>query len=126
MRRLLRRRKPRGRETLYLLIDDTHMVKGARKMPDVSKIWDHAEERFVRAHIVVSATVLFRDDTLPWWFELWWQRKQGGCPYREFTEPAADLIRCLRAPSRLKARVLFDGRYLLPTVVQACESREIT
>src|SRR3974390_452879 len=66
----LRWLRPRAGEFIYLLIDDTRISNRGRKMAGVKKIWDHAQQRFVRGHMVVTAAVVFRSITLPWRFHL--------------------------------------------------------
>ena len=75
---LLRWRKPRRGEVIYLIIDDTRIAKQGKKMFGVSKIWDHKEQRFVRGHIVVTAAILFRGVTLPWRFDRWLPKRWAG------------------------------------------------
>lgn len=123
---LLTRMRPRKREEIYLLIDDTRIAKRGRRMFAVTKIWDHAQHRFVYGHIVVTGAVLFRGVVWPWRFELWVPRRHAGSQYRKMTEIAAEMIRAFQPPPHLKVRVLFDAFYLCPTVTQACAARGFT
>jgi SRSO17 transposase len=126
VRSILRRMKPRRREMIYLLIDDTRIPKRGRKMFGVSKIWDHKQQRFVHGHFVVTAANLFRGVTLPWRFDLWLPKRWAGRSYRKSTEIAAQMIRSFEPPRGLKVRVLFDAFYLCPTVTKACQARGFT
>ena len=120
---LLGRMRPHRGEVIYLVIDDTRIAKRGYKMAGLTKIWDHAEQRFVRGHVVVTGAILFRGVTLPWRFELWQPKQHAGRGYRKVTEIAAQLIRDFTPPEGLKVRVLFDAFYLSPLVTQACAER---
>jgi hypothetical protein len=52
--------KPKAKEVIYLIIDDTRIEKRGRTMEAVTKIYDHKTLRFVRGHIVVTAALMFR------------------------------------------------------------------
>ena len=58
--RTLRWMKPKAKEVIYLIIDDTRIEKRGRTMEAVTKIYDHKTLRFVRGHIVVTAALMFR------------------------------------------------------------------
>lgn len=125
-RRILRRMRPRSGETIYLLLDDTRIVKRGKKMEGLCKLWDHARQCFAYGHIVVTAAILFRGVVLPWRLELWESAKSARHRFRKLTHIAADLIRQFTPPAGVKVRVLFDAFYLCPAVVRACESRGFT
>lgn len=125
-RRVLQSMRPRKGEVVYLLLDDTRIVKRARKMDDVSKLWDHTHQRFAKGHTVVFAAVHFRGVTLPWRLEVWQAKSWAGARYRKPTEIAAALINEFRPPSGVKVRVLFDAYYLCAPVTSACQSRGFT
>jgi SRSO17 transposase len=123
---LLCRLQPRAGEWLYLLIDDTRIGKRGRHMPAVKKIWDHAEQRFVRGHIVITAAVVFRGLVLPWRFHLWLPKEYCARKHRKFlkmTAIAAEIVRRFTPPKGVKVRVLFDAFYLCPSLTAACENR---
>jgi hypothetical protein len=124
--RILRRMKPRSGETIYLLLDDTRIVKRGKKMEGVCKLWDHTHQCFAYGHTVVTAAILFRGVVLPWRLELWESEKSAKRRFRKLTQIAADLIRQFTPPAGVKVRVLFDAFYLCPAVVRACESRGFT
>lgn len=117
---LLGRMHPRQGEVIYLILDDTRIAKRGRKMAGLSKIWDHACQRFVYGHMIVTAAILFRGVMLPWRFTVWQPRKQAGSHFRTLTELAAAMISEFAAPAGLKVRVLFDAFYLSPVVTKAC------
>lgn len=124
--RVLARMKPRRGETLYLVIDDTRIVKRGKKMEGTSKLWDHAHQCFAHGHTVVMAAVVFRGVVLPWRLEMWLAKRWAGAKYRKLTQIAADLIREFTPPGGLKVRVLFDAFYLCAAVVRACQSRKFS
>ena len=72
--RTLGRMKPKAKEFLYLIIDDTRIEKRGRKMDAVTKIYDHKTLRFVRGHIVVKAAIMFRGVVMPWKIDPWESR----------------------------------------------------
>lgn len=126
---VLRSMRPRKGEWLDLIIDDTRTAKRARTMAGIQKIWDHAAQRFVRGHIIVTAAVHFRGVTLPWRFALWLPAdycRHEGLLYRRATDIAAELIRSFVPPKGVRVRVLFDAFYLCQTVTSACESQGFT
>jgi SRSO17 transposase len=125
--RLLSRLGPQPGEVLYLLIDDTRIAKRGKRMAHLSKIWDHAKQRFVRGHLVVTAAWYFRGVVLPWRFDLWKPKATAGAGYRKTTELAARLIREMPlVVEGLKVRVLFDAFYLCPATAGACRDRGFT
>lgn|SRR5512138_94569 len=119
----LRWMKPVRGEELCLLIDDTRIAKRGRQFEGISKLWDHAHQKFAYGHMVVTAAVLFRGVVLPYRMVLWLPKDFAGADYRKTTEIAADIIRQFEPPAGLKVRVLFDAFYLCGPVTQACESR---
>jgi DDE family transposase len=125
-RRVLQSMQPRKGEVVYLLLDDTRIVKRARKMDDVSKLWDHTHQRFASGHTVVVAAVHFRGVTLPWRLEVWQAKSWAGARYRKPTEIAAALIHEFQPPPGIKVRVLFDAYYLCAQVTNACQTRGFT
>lgn len=125
----LRWMKPKRGEVLEVLIDDTRIAKRGKQMTALSKIWNDAEQRFVRGHVVVHAALRFRGVTLPWSFELWLPKnfcRGERLAYRKPTEIAAEMIRVFEPPRGVKVRVLFDAYYLCPLVTKACEGRGFT
>jgi SRSO17 transposase len=129
VRQLLCWLQPRAGEWLYLIIDDTRIGKRARTMAGVKKIWDHAEQRFVRGHIVITAAVVFRGLVLPWRFHLWLPKEYCARKHRKFlkmTTIAAAMVSSFTPPKGVKVRVLFDALYLCKSMTAACENRGFT
>jgi hypothetical protein len=125
----LRWMKPQPGEVLYLLIDDTKTAKRGKKMAALTKIWDHAQQRFVHGHILVHAAIVFRGVTWPWSFEMWLPEKycrDQKLAYRKLTRIAAEMIRAFEPPRGVQVRVLFDAFYLCALVTKACENRDFT
>ena len=122
--RELKRLDAQPGETIEWIIDDSRIAKRGRKMAAVTKIWDHAEQRFVRGHIVVTAALRFRGVIWPWELELWLPESYVGkkC-YRKMTEIAAQIIQRLPDFAGLDVHVLFDAFYLCPLVTKACAAR---
>jgi SRSO17 transposase len=122
--RELKRLGARPSEVLEWIIDDTRIAKRGRKMAALSKLWDHAEQRFVRGHIVVTVALRFRGVVWPWELELWLPEKYVGKKgYRKMTEIAAQMIGRLPSFAGLRVHVLFDAFYLCPPVTKACAAR---
>ena len=122
--RELKRLDPQPGETLEWIIDDSRIAKRGRKMAAVTKIWDHAEQRFVRGHIVVTVALRFRGVVWPWQLELWLPLSYVGKKrYRKMTEMAAQMIHRLPDFAGLRVHVLFDAFYLCPLVTKACAAR---
>lgn len=124
--RALGQMKPKAKEVIYLIIDDTRTEKRGRKMDAVTKIYDHKTQRFVRGHIVVTAAIMFRGVVMPWKIELWIPKDQSQGAYRKINQIAAEMINQFAPPAGLRVRVLFDAYYLAVNVVKACESRGFT
>lgn len=121
--RLLAAMKPKAKEVLYLLIDDTRIAKRGKKMDHLSKIYDHKNQCFVRGHMAITAAIVFRGVILPWRVVLWKPKKTTGRAYRKSTAIAAELIESFEPPKGLKIRVLFDAFYLCPAVTKACQRK---
>ena len=125
--RMLADMQPQPGEVLYLLIDDTRMLKRGKKMGLLSKIWDHKEQKFGRGHIALTGAMEFRGVVLPWRLELWKPKKVTGTrAYVKLTAMAAAMIRDFQPPVGVTVRVLFDAFYLCPEVTKTCESRGFT
>lgn len=123
---LLRRMRPRSGEVVELLIDDTRILKRAKQMPFLYKLYDYKYRRFFVGHMLVVAAVRFRGVVMPWRLELWKPRRDVGRAYRKSTEIAAAMIQAMPTLKGLKIRVLFDGFYLCQPVVRACQDRGFT
>src|SRR4029077_14479051 len=106
VQRTLRALRLRKNETIDLVIDDTRIVKRARKMADVGQLWDHCHQRFAHGHIMVTAAVVVRGITLPWAWRVWKRRKSAGATYTKLTDLAAELVRAFPVPSGVRVRVL--------------------
>ena len=61
-------------------------------MARVSEIWDHKRQKFVRGHIVLFASILFRRTVLPWRLHLQKPKGQPGPRYRKLTDLTAAMI----------------------------------
>jgi hypothetical protein len=124
--RALRRLRVRKGDVLDLILDDTRCVKRGRKMADLSKLWDHAHQRFGHGHAVLTAAIHVRGVTLPWALRVWQPKKVAGAGYRKLTDLAAELVASFTPPPGVRVRVLFDAAYLCPQVTQACKDRGFT
>lgn len=124
VQRILRRLRLRKNETIDLILDDTRLLKRARKMADVSPLWDHTHKRFARGHYLVLAAVAVRGLVLPWGLRVWHPQKNSS--YRKLTELAADLVQAFPVKRGVRVRVLFDAAYLSPVLTQACQARGFT
>ncbi len=124
--RIVQAMKPRRGEPIHLIIDDTQIEKRGKKMDGVSKIWNQKSHSFIRGHIVVMATILFRGVSIPWAIELWIPKAEAGSSYRKLNQIASSMIRSFPLRFGLKVRVLFDAAYLAQSVVRVCESKGFT
>lgn len=124
VQRTLRRLRLHQGESIDLILDDTRLLKRARKMADVSTLWDHSRKQFARGHYLVLAAVAVRGLVLPYGLRVWHPQKNSG--YRKLTELAADLVREFPVKRGVRVRVLFDAAYLSPALTRACEARGFT
>lgn len=122
---LKRLRRKRDRRC-YLILDETQILKRAKKMAGVRKLYHHASGRYGTGHTMVKACLYYRGVTIPWAVALCLtpqDAQRQGQPFRKQTQRAADMIRQAPLPTDLQVTVLFDAYYLCPVVVQACTQR---
>lgn len=123
---LLRALAPQPGDTVYLILDDSKKGKRGKRMDAVAKMKDPTTDAYMRGHQYVCATLLFRQQVIPWGIRLYVKKEACaavGVPFRKTTELAAQLIREFNAPAGVKVRVLFDAYYLCHTVVKACREK---
>jgi SRSO17 transposase len=118
--------KPRKKDEIYLIIDDSKKQKHGKIMDAVGWIRDPLIGRNILGHQYVKATILFRDFTIPFGIRLYVKDKHCtklGLEFKKTTHLAAELIRSFNPPKAVKVRVLFDAYYLCPVVVSACREK---
>lgn len=124
---LLHDMKPQPGETIYLVIDDTKNKKRGKKMEGTGKIFDPSTKTFGHGHQYVTATLCFREITIPFGIRMYVNKKSCRSlkiHFKKTTEMAAELISEFQPPEGLKAVVLFDSFYLNKTVTKACRAKD--
>lgn len=110
----------------YLIIDETQVLKRARKMAAVSRLRHHASGKYGTGHTLLKACLFYRGVTVPWASWLWVSRenaKKNKMDFVKLTELAALTIHNAELPEHLKVTVLFDSYYLCDVVADACRAR---
>jgi len=112
---------------LFLIIDDTQILKRAKKMQAVGKLHHHATGKYGTGHTILKVCLYYRGLTIPWASLLY--IKEEHCnklevPFCKLTELAGQAIREAALPDKFKVTVLFDAFYLCPNVVHACKERK--
>jgi SRSO17 transposase len=122
----LRALHPQRGETLYLLIDDSKQAKRGQHMDAVAKMQASTSDASIQGHQDVCGLLVFRQQVIPWGIRLYVKKAHGGAvgvPFRNTTALAAQLIRELQAPARVKVMVRFAAYSLCHTVVKACREK---
>ena len=120
------RRLHRQGEPIYLIIDDTQVLKRAKKMDAVGKLFHHASGKYGMGHTILKASLHYRGVTLPWASCLYVKQAHAAklnVPFAKITELAAQVVRDADLPAEAKVTVLFDAYYLCSTLVRAVEAR---
>ena len=110
----------------YLILDETQVLKRARKMAGVGKLFHHSTGKYGTGHTILTACLHYRGVSIPWGSWLWLKRPDAarqGVPFQKLTELAATAIHNADLPRHLEVVVLFDCYYLCPVVVDACRCR---
>jgi SRSO17 transposase len=111
---------------IYLVLDDSHNPKCARKMEAVGVFRDGVSGQMMRSHQFVSAVLRVGNVTIPWGIRLYAKKeasKKLKAPFRKTTALAAELIRAFDPPAGVRVVVLFDAYYLCRRVVRACKDQ---
>jgi len=123
---LLRELMCRGGGPVYLILDETHTFKKARRMEGLRRIFDSSSKRFGDGHTIVKACLWCRGVVIPWgsWISLRPEdARKLGVQSGKRTELVAAAIREAQLPSKCKVVVLFDAFYLCRIVTEACIRR---
>jgi len=111
----------------YFILDDTQVLKRAKKMEAVGRLYHHATGRYGTGHTILKVCLWYRGVTVPWGSWLYVKKDAVSRlrqPFRTLTELAAEAIRNASLPERLRVVVLFDAYYLCRGVVKACAARK--
>jgi SRSO17 transposase len=110
----------------YLIIDETQVLKRAKKMDAVRKLYHHATGKYGTGHTMVKACLYYRGVTIPWSTALCLTKEDARKHEEVFqtqTQLAAAVIHNADLPRHLKVTVLFDAYYLCDVVADACRCR---
>jgi SRSO17 transposase len=110
----------------YLILDETQMLKRARKMAGVGKLFHHASGKYGTGHTILKACLHYRGVTIPWGTWLWLKpdaARAEDAPFLKLTQLAALAIHNADLPTNLRVVVLFDCYYLCDVVADACGAR---
>ena len=112
---------------LFFIIDDTQILKRAKKMEAVGKLRHHATGQYGWGHTILKVCLFYRGVTIPWASLLYIKQEHSGrlnIPFHKLTELAGQAIREASLPEQFRVTVLFDAFYLCPAVVHACQERK--
>lgn len=120
------RRLHRTGEPIYLIIDDTQVLKRAKKMDGVGRLYYHATKQYGIGHTILKVCLYYRGVTIPWGSWLYVKKELASklkLPFVKLTSLAAQAIDEANLPPGEKITVLFDAMCLCPPVVAAVEAR---
>ena len=124
---LLKKLYKKGCKDCLLIIDDTQVIKRAKKMQAVGKIHHHATGKYSNGHTIVKACMFYRGVTIPLgsWLYIKKEHAKGlGVEFKKLTELAGQIILDTDIPDKFDVTVLFDAFYLCPVVANACKKRK--
>jgi len=113
-------------QPIYLILDDTQILKRAKKMEAVGKLYHHATGRYGNGHTIFKASLYCGGVIIPWGSWLYAKKQdaaQLGVPFATLTELAADAVRRVCLPPTMPVTVLFDAYYLCANVTKAVENK---
>ena len=119
--------KPRKREAIEIVIDDSKKGKRGKTMDAVGYVYDPVTNRTMLGHQYIKATLRFRGHTIPFGIRLYVKKEdcpELGVEFKKVTQLAAEMISAFEQPAGCKVRVLFDSYYLCPVVVKACRKKK--
>lgn len=122
----LRRLRCKRGGPAYLILDETHVMKKARRMDGIRFIYDSSSRRSGWGHALIKACLWYRGVTIPWgtWMFLKPEHARAlGVRHRKQTELVAEAIQEAQLPSGLEVVVLFDAFFLCGIVTAACAQR---
>jgi hypothetical protein len=125
-RDMLRQLRRRDAGPVYLILDETHTLKRARKMDGIRALYEPSSRRHGFGHTIVKACLWYRGVTIPWgsWLSLRPEEaRRLGVPTGKRTELVAQAIRQANLPREWEVVVLFDAFYLCGVVTAACRAR---
>ena len=122
---MLRRLRPRRGQTVYLIVDESHTAKRAKKMAGLGYFKDPATGGFLFGHEFVALGFWFRDVFLPAALSMYWPKGNvpRGYTFRTVNQCVAEMIAHLHVPKGVKIVVLFDAYFLNQTVLRAIGKR---
>ena len=112
-------------EPLYFVIDDTQVLKRAKKMDGVGRLYHAATGTYGDGHTILKVCLLYRGVTIPWGSCVYVKKDLAPTlqlPFIKLSALAAQAIRDANLPVA-NVTVLFDSWYLCPCVVQAVRAR---
>ncbi len=112
-------------EPLYFVIDDTQVLKRAKKMDGVGRLYHAATGTYGDGHTILKVCLLYRGVTIPWGSCVYVKKDLAAklkLPFVKLSALAAQAIRDANLPG-YDVTVLFDSWYLCPCVVQAVQAR---
>jgi SRSO17 transposase len=119
------KRLHRKGEPLYFVIDDTQVLKRAKKMDGVGRLYHAATGTYGDGHTILKVCLLYRGVTIPWGSCVYVKKDLAPTlklPFIKLSALAAQAIRDANLPVG-DVTVLFDSWYLCPCVVQAVRAR---
>lgn len=121
----LKRLRPHKSERLYVILDESHTCKRAKKMAGLGYFRDPSTGRYLWGHEFLTLGFWFRGLFLPVVLSMYWPKKNvpRGRRFRTVDELTAEMIENLQAPAGLRVAVLFDAFFLNQTVLRAVRRR---
>jgi len=110
----------------YFIIDETQILKRARKMQAVGRLFHHATGKYGTGHTFIKVSLWYRGVTIPWGSWLYFKKEDAARlkePFLKLTQLAALTIHNATLPKWLNPTILFDAFYLCPVVTDACHAR---
>jgi len=112
---------------LYFILDDTQVLKRAKRMEAVGRLRHHASGKFGDGHTILKVCLWYRGVIIPWGSWLYVKKEHAPklkIPFVKLTELAGSAIRQANLPNGMNITVLFDAYYLCRPVIQAVNDRK--
>ena len=106
-----------------LAIDDTLLEKSGKHIAEVSKLYDHADKRFILGHNLVTSQYVTPRGCFPIGFRLYLKRDKNDSAFKTKIQLAQELIeQAVGLDLRFKT-VVFDAWFLAKELVKFIESK---
>ena len=106
-----------------LIIDDTFIEKTGKHIPEVGKFYNHADQRYIMAHNLVTSQYVTPGGCFPIGYRLYRKRDKNDPEYKSKIEAAMNLVDDAVSAGLKFKTVVFDSWYFCKELCKHIESK---